>query len=81
MFCSNSTLTERPCQRYIRDQGCWCGHYLQSAVQGVLHEASISKPDIHFGKAYIDTHQVKDEQRVEFSHEVFSDNYEYQNYM
>ena len=50
-------------------------------MQGVLHEASISKPDIHFGKAYIDTHQVKDEQRVEFSHEVFCDNYEYQNYM
>ena len=42
----------------------------EALSEGVLHEASISKPDIHFGKAYIDTHEVKDNQRVEFSHQV-----------
>ena len=42
----------------------------EALSEGVLHEASISKPDIHFGKAFIDTHEVKDNQRVEFSHEV-----------
>ena len=42
----------------------------EALSEGVLHEASISKPDTHFGKAYIDTHEVKDNQRVEFSHQV-----------
>ena len=36
----------------------------------MLHEASISKPDIHFAKAFIDTHEVRDTQRVEFAHEA-----------
>ena len=42
----------------------------EALSEGVLHEASISKPDVHFGKAYIETHEVKDNQRVEFSHQV-----------
>ena len=42
----------------------------EALSEGVLHEASLSKPGIHFGKAYIDTHEVKDNQRVEFSHQV-----------
>ena len=38
--------------------------------QGTLHEASLSKPDINFAKAFIDTHAVQDNQRVEYAHEV-----------
>ena len=38
--------------------------------QGTLHEASLSKPDINFAKAFIDTHAVQDNQRVEHAHEV-----------
>ena len=38
--------------------------------QGTLHEASLSKPNINFAKAFIDTHAVQDNQRVEHAHEV-----------
>ena len=41
-----------------------------SSFQGTLHEASISKPDINFAKAFIDTHEVRDNQRVEFAHQA-----------
>ena len=41
--------------------------------QGTLHEASLSKPDINFAKAFIDTHAVQDNQRVEHAHEVGGD--------
>ena len=30
----------------------------------------MSKPDFHFAKAFIDTHEVRDNQRVEFAHEA-----------
>ena len=49
--------------------GIWCELKL-IYFQGILHEASISKPDIHFVKAFIDTHEVRDNQRVEFAHEA-----------
>ena len=44
--------------------------------QGTLHEASLSKPDINFAKAFIDTHAVQDNQRVEYAHEVVTRRHE-----
>ena len=44
----------------------------EALSEGILHEASISKPDTHFAKAYIDTHEVKDDQRVECASEANS---------
>jgi len=38
----------------------------EALSEGTLHEASISKPDINFAKAYIDTHQVKAEWVMKF---------------
>ena len=39
-------------------------------MQGQLHEASIKNPELHWAKAHIDTHTVRDEQRVEFAQEA-----------
>ena len=44
----------------------------EALSEGTLHEASISKPDINFAKAFIDTHEVKDNQRVECASEANS---------
>ena len=42
----------------------------EALSEGTLHEASISKPDVNFAKAFIDTHEVRDNQRVEYAHEA-----------
>lgn len=65
-------LATHPSQYITRGKFVMFKFYVdgEALSEGVLHEASISKPDIHFGKAFIDTHEVKDNQRVEYSHEV-----------
>ena len=63
-------LTERRCQRSAQAGYHWCLCTTNHLHQGTLHEASLSKPDINFAKAFIDTHAVQDNQRVEHAHEV-----------
>lgn len=42
----------------------------EALSEGELHEATIKEPAIHWAKAYIDTHPVGDQQRVEHAHEA-----------
>jgi len=42
----------------------------EALSEGQLHEASIKNPELHWAKAHIDTHTVKDDQRVEYAHEA-----------
>lgn len=42
----------------------------EALSEGQLHEASIKNPELHWAKAHIDTHTVKDDQRVEHVHEA-----------
>ena len=62
-------IATKPSQQIGRGQYVLFKFFIdgEALSEGELHEASIKNPELHWAKAYIETHAVRDDQTVENS--------------